>query len=91
MIYIKNNQLTRALANNLSLHKAHFREKPDFSYVQILSSTVYILHYEEERTIKVEKWVPQALRKILVGFNQYIIYSIYNIKNQNRVIQVKDF
>lgn len=89
MTYIKNSRLIKALANDLNLHKAHFYEKPDLSHVQILGSVVYILLYEEERIIKSVKWVRQALRETLVSFNGYMIYKIY-IKNQNRVIRVKD-
>lgn len=33
MTYIKNSCSTRVLANDLSLHKAHFHEKPDLSHV----------------------------------------------------------
>lgn len=33
MIYIKNSQLMRALADNLNSHKAHFHKKPDFLHL----------------------------------------------------------
>ncbi len=89
MTYIKNSRPTRALANDLSPHKAHFREKPDLSHVRILGSTVYVLLHEEERTIKLEKWALRALRGTLVGFDGHTIYRVH-IKDQNRVIQVKD-
>ncbi len=55
MTYIKNSRPTRALANDLSPHEVHFREKPDLSHVQILGSTVYVLFHEEEHTMKSEK------------------------------------
>lgn len=37
MTYIKNSCPTKTLTNNLSPHKANFREKAELSYVQILS------------------------------------------------------
>lgn len=40
MTYIKISCLTKTLTNNLSPHEAHFHEKPDISYVQILSRQV---------------------------------------------------
>lgn len=58
MTYIKNSRPTRALANNLSPHKAHFYEKPDLSHLQILGSTVYILLHEEKHSMKSEKYTP---------------------------------
>lgn len=39
MTYIKNSRPTRALADNLSPHEAHFHEKPDLSHLRILGST----------------------------------------------------
>lgn len=89
MTYIKNSRPTRALANNLSPHEAHFHEKPDLAYLRILGSTVYVLLHEEERSMKSEKWVPRALRGTLVGFDGHTIYRVH-IKDQNRVIRVKD-
>lgn len=50
--YIKNNQPTKIIANNFSLYKAHFYKKPDFSQLQILDSTIYILLYKKEDLIK---------------------------------------
>lgn len=89
MNHIKNSRPTRALANNLSPHKAHFHEKPDLSHLQILGSTVYVLLHEEKRLMKSKKWAPRALRGTLVGFDGHTIYRIH-IKDQNRVIRVKD-
>ena len=54
--YIKNNRPTRALANNISPYEAHFIEQLDLLHLQILGSTVYILLYKEERSMKSEKW-----------------------------------
>lgn len=85
MTYIKNSRPTRALANNLSPHEAHFHEKPDLSHLRILGSTVYVLLHEEERSMKSEKWAPRALRGTLVGFDGHTIYRVH-IKDQNRVI-----
>ena len=90
MTYIKNNCPTRALANNISPHEAQFLEQPDLSHLQILGSTVYILLHEEKPSMKLEKWAPQALKRTLVGFDGRTIYRVY-IKDQNKVIQVKDF
>ena len=89
MTYIKNNRPTRALANNISPHEAHFHEQPDLSHLRILGSTVYVLIHEEERSMKSEKWAPRALKGILVGFDGHTIYRVH-IKDQNKVIQVKD-
>ena len=89
MTYIKNSRPTRALADNLSPHEAHFHEKPDLSHLRILGSTVYVLLHEEERSMKSEKWAPRALRGTLVGFDGHTIYRVH-IKDQNRVIRVKD-
>lgn len=55
MTYIKNNQLTRFLANNQSSNKAHVYKKPDFLHLQILGSTIYILLHKEKRLMKSRK------------------------------------
>ena len=89
MTYIKNSKPIRALANNLSFYEAHFHKKPDFLHLQILGSTIYVLLHEEKCSIKSEKWVSQALRGTLVGFDGHTIYKVY-IKDQNRVIQIKN-
>ena len=89
MTYIKNNRPKRALAFNISPYKAQFYEQLDLSYLQILGSIVYVLLHEEERLMKSEKWAPQALKRTLVGFDGCTIYRVY-IKNQNKVIRVKD-
>ena len=39
--------------------------------------------------MKSEKWAPRALRGTLVGFDGHTIYRVH-IKDQNRVIRVKD-
>ena len=39
--------------------------------------------------MKSEKWVPQVLKKTLVGFDGRTIYRVH-IKDQNKVIRVKD-
>ena len=48
-----------------------------------------MLLYEEERLMKFEKWAPRALKGVLVGYDDYIIYWIY-IKDQIKVIKVKN-
>lgn len=55
MTYIKNSRLTRALADNLTYHKAHFYKKLDLSHLQILGSIVYILLHKEKHLMKSEK------------------------------------
>lgn len=77
MTYIKNNQQTKALVNNLRSHEAHFHKKPDLSHLQILGSTVYVLLYEEKRSIKSKKWASRALRGTLVGFDGYTIFKAH--------------
>lgn len=85
MIYNKNNRPTRALAHNISPHKAHFHEQADLSHLRILGSTVYVLIHKEERSMKSEKWAPRVLKGILVGFDRHTIYRVH-IKDQNKVI-----
>lgn len=75
--YIKKNRLTRALTNNLSPYKAHFCKKPNFSHMQILGSTVYILLYKKERTIKSEKWALRVSKRTLISFDGHIIYMVH--------------
>lgn len=77
MTYIKNNRPIRALANNISSHKAHFLKQLDLFHLQILGLTVYVLLQKEERLIKSEKWVLRVLKRILVGFNGRIIYRVH--------------
>ena len=89
MTYIKNIRPTRALANNISPHKAYFYKQLDLSHLQILGSTVYVLLHKEERSIKLEKWAPQALKEILVSFDKRTIYRVH-IKDQIKVIRVKE-
>ena len=88
MTYIKNSRPTQAL-KNISPYEAQFHEQPDLTHLQILGSTVYILLHKEERLMKSEKWAPQALKKILVGYNGHTIYRVY-IREQQKVIWVKD-
>lgn len=85
MTYIKNNHLIKVLVNNLSLYKTHFYKKSSFSHLQILGSIIYIFLHKEKCIIKLEKWVLQILKRILIGFNRYIIYKIH-IKDHNKVI-----
>ena len=50
---------------------------------------MYVLLHEEKRPIKSEKWASRALKVVLVGYNGHIIYRVH-IKDQNKVIRVKD-
>lgn len=84
MTYIKNSRPTQAL-KNITPYKTQFYKQPDLTHLQILSSTVYILLHEEERLIKSEKWGPQALKGILVGYNEHTIYRVH-IREQQKVI-----
>ncbi len=59
-------------------------------HLRILGSTVYVFLHEEERSLKSEKWAPRALKKTLVVYNGHTIYRVH-IKEQNKVIRVKDF
>ncbi len=76
MTYIKNSRPTRAL-ENISPHEAHFHEQPNLAHLRILGSTVYVLLHEEERSMKSEKWAPQALKGILVGYDGHTIYRVH--------------
>lgn len=51
MTYIKNKQLTRVI-QNLNPYKIFSKNAPNLSHLQILSSTVYVLLYQEKRLIK---------------------------------------
>lgn len=53
--YIKNSHPIKAIANNLSSHKAHFYKKLDLLYLQILDTIIYLLLHEEKCIIKSEK------------------------------------
>lgn len=90
MTYIKNNRPTRALASNVTPHKAQSQENTtDVSHLQVLGSTVYVFLHEEERSQKSEKWAPRALKGTLVGYDGHTIHRVH-IKDQNKVIRVKD-
>lgn len=89
MTYIKNNRPTEALPNNTTPQEAQNQEAPNLSHLRILGSTVYVFLHEEERSKKSEKWAPRALKGTLVGYDGHTIYRVF-IKNQNKVIRVKD-
>lgn len=89
MTHIKNSHPSKALANNINPYKTQFQKQLDPLYLQILRSTVYMLLHMEKRSVKSEKWASQALKETVVGFNGYTIYRVH-IKDQNKVIQVKD-
>ena len=74
--YIKNSQPTQAL-KNISPYKNPFHDQPNVTYLQILGSTVYILLHKEKRLMKSEKWASQALKRILVGYNEHTIYRVH--------------
>lgn len=90
MTYVKNNRPTRALKDCISLHKAYTKKALKLAHLQIFGSTVYILLHKEERLMKSEKWAPKALKDILVGYDDHAIYRVH-IKDQNKVIWIKDF
>lgn len=87
--YVKNSQSTKAL-QNLSPYESLTRDHPNISHLRMLGSTVYVFLHEEERSLKSEKWIPKALKGTLVGYNGHTIYRVH-IKEQNKVIRVKDF
>lgn len=89
MTHIKNNRQTRALPSNTTPHEAQSQETANISHLRVLGSTVYVFLHEEERSRKSEKWAPRALKGTLVGYDGHTIYRMY-IKDQNKVIQVKD-
>ena len=88
MTYVKNNKLTRALQNP-SPYKVYSQEPPNLTYLQILGSTIYVLLPEKEQLIKSEKWASRILKRVLLGYDGHTIYWVY-IKNQNKIIRVKD-
>ena len=54
MTYIKIIWPIQAL-KNISPNEAQFDKQPDLTYLQILSSTVYILLHKKEYTMKLKK------------------------------------
>lgn len=76
IIYIKNSQPMQTL-KNISFHETHFHKQPNLAHLQILSSTIYILLYKKKYLMKSEKWATQVLKRILVGYNRYIIYKVH--------------
>ena len=88
MTYIKNIRPTTAL-NGLSPHQKLFNSPPDPTHLRVLGSTIYVLIHEEERELKSEKFVLQAMKGTLVGFDGHTIYQVY-IEEQSRVIRAKD-
>ncbi len=50
---------------------------------------MYVFLHEEERSWKSEKWTPRSLKGTLVGYVGHTIRSVH-IKDQNKVIRVKD-
>ena len=77
MTYVKNSPPTKALLQNLSPYKALTRDRLEISHLRILGSTVYVFLHEEERTLKLENWVPKALKGTLVGYDGHTIYRIH--------------
>lgn len=88
MTHVKNCWSTKAL-QNLSPHKAHFKERLNLSHLRILSSNVYMLLHEEKRAMKSKKWAPRALNGVLVDYNGHTLYRVH-IKSQKKVIWVKN-
>ncbi len=89
MTHIKNLQPTRALEGFISPIEMQNQAISDLHHLRILGSIVYVLLHEEKRSLKSAKWEAYALRGKLVGFDGHTIYRVH-IKDQNKVIQVKD-
>lgn len=49
-----------------------------------------MLLYKKEQSIKSERKIIKVLKKVLIGYNIYIIYQIY-IKDQKNFIKIKIF
>ena len=91
MTYIKDNHLTKALPSNATSYKAQSQENTtDVSHLCILGSTVYVFLHKEERSQKSEKWALRVLKGTLVDYDGHTIHRVH-IKDQNKVIRVKDF
>lgn len=88
MTHVKNIRPTNALGGK-SPHELQFNEAPDVSHLRVLGSTVYVLIHEEERDLKSEKFESRARKGTLVGYDGHTIYRVH-IRNQKKVIQVKD-
>ncbi len=94
MTHIKNLCPTQALEKLISLAKMEGKdlpnkELPNLHHFRVLGSTVYMFLHKEERTLKSAKWDAGVLKGKLVGFNGHTIYKVH-IKDQNKVIRVKD-
>lgn len=87
--HIKNLRPTRALEGSISPIEMQNQALPDLHHLRILGSNVYVFLHKEERSLKSAKWEARALKGKLVGFDGHTIYRVH-IKDQNKVIRVKD-
>lgn len=87
--HVKNLWPTQALKDLMSLIEIQDQAPPTLQYLWILGLNVYIFLHKEKQSVKLVKWEARALKRKLVSLDGYIIYKVH-IKDQNKVIQVKD-
>lgn len=46
-------------------------------YLYVLSLTAYVFFYKEKYILKSAKWDTKALKRKLIGFDEYTIYRVY--------------
>ena len=88
MTYIKSIRLTTAL-NGLNPHQKLFNIPPDPTRLQVLGCTIYVLIYKNEQELKSKKFVSQAMKDTLVGFDRHTIYQLH-IEKQSCIIRTKN-
>lgn len=89
MTHIKNLRPTQILEGSMSSAKMRDNNLPNFHYLCVLSSIVYVFFYKEEYILKSAKWDVRALKRKLVEFDRHTIYRVHT-KDQNKVIRGKD-
>ena len=89
MTYIKNLQPTRALKGLISLIEMANQALPELHHLFILGSNIYVFLHKGKQSLKSANWEARALRRKFVGFNGHTVPMVH-IKDQNKVIRVKD-
>lgn len=61
----------------ISPNKTQFYKQPNLTHLQILGFIVYILPHKKKHLMKLEKWILQILKRILIAYNRHTIYKIH--------------
>lgn len=78
------------MLQNLSHHKLLNKKPSVLNYLQLLGSILYVLIHKNKQDLKRKKFTPKVSKSQLVDFDSHTIFCMH-IKNQNRVIRIKDF